>query len=164
MVHCRNNAGFSLVEVALALSIVVFAGFSLVGLLALGLKNSGDSKQQLAAATVAEALCSTRRAAPTQDFTSGTSPQPNFPLPVLNVSADNFSSPLYITVNGTTTTLAKGDARFGLFYKILAPANYVPSTSPGVATVYLCLYWPAGAAPARSNLSHFEVTTNFSLP
>jgi hypothetical protein len=163
MVHCRDNAGFSLVEVALALGIVVFAGFSLVGLLALGLKNSGDSKQQLEAATIAEAICSTRRAAPTLNLAST---QPNFPLPALNVTTtqSNFSMPLYLTRNGTTTTLAKGDARFGLFYQIIPPASYVPSISPGVATVYLCLYWPAGVAPATPNISHFEVTTTISLP
>ena len=164
MANCRNNAGFTLVEVALALGIVVFAGFSLVGLLALGLKNSGDSKQQLEAATIAEAICSTRRAAPTQDFTAGTSPQPNFPLPVLSVSQNNFSSPLYLTRSGTTTTRASGTARFGFFYNITAPATYIPSTLPGFSTVYLCLYWPAQAAPATPNLAHFEVTTTFALP
>lgn len=161
MVNRRNNAGFSLVEVALALGIVVFAGFSLVGLLALGLKNSGDSKQQLEAATIAEAICSTRRAAPTQDLTSS---QPNFPLPVLSVTKNNFTTPLYLTRSGTSTTLASGNAHFGFFYNIIAPATYVPVTLPGFSTVYLCFYWPAQAAPTTPNLAHFEVTTTFALP
>ena len=160
----RHRAGFSLVEVVLALGVVVFAGFALIALLTLGLKSSSDSKEQLQAATIAEAICSTRRAAPTQDFTSSPT-EPNFPLPVLSTSSDNLSSsPIYLTRDGTTTTLASGNARFGLFYKITAPANYVPSTFPGAATVYLCLYWPAQALATSQTLSHFEVTTTFALP
>jgi prepilin-type N-terminal cleavage/methylation domain-containing protein len=164
MSHSCNSKAFSLIEVVIALAIVVYVGFALIGLIGIGLKASGDSRRQLQAATIAEAICSTRRAAPTNDFTSGAGPQPGFPLPALTQSADDFGSPVYLTPGGTLTTLAKGDAQFGLFYKIVAPANYTASISPGVSSVYICLYWPAAAAPSTPNLAHFEVTTTFALP
>jgi type II secretory pathway pseudopilin PulG len=164
----RHRRAFSLVEVVLALGIFIFAGFALVGLLGVGLQNGSDSKQALQAATIAEAICSTRQAAPTADFTVGGSAQPNFPLPILSApSVSNNISPLkpvYLTWDGAQTTLASGTARFGLLYNIDVPANYVKSVSPGAAPVYLYVYWPAQAVPTAAGTSHFELTTTFALP
>ncbi len=159
------RGGFSLVEVVLALAILVVAGFGLVGLLFVGLQGGHDSREQLQAATLTEYYFSTRRAAPTTDFTGTSSPEPNFPIPSLATSAQNLTSPVYVTWDGATTTLTKGDARFGVLYNITAPAGYVPVTSPGVATVYLCIFWPPQApAGNAANGGHFEITSSFSLP
>ncbi len=160
VIYRRNKHGFSLVEVVLALGIFTFAGFALVGLLNVGIQSGRDSKEQLQAANIAEFLCSTRRAAPMQNVSSV---QPNFPLPVLYPSANNLSNPVYLTWDGTTTTLASGNARFGLVYNIIAPSTYTAKVNPGYSTVYLCLYWPA-AAPLNSPSSHFEITSHFALP
>ena len=64
MMTRRNTQGSGLAEAVLALAIVVFDGFALIGLFAAGLENSSDSKQRFQAATLAEALCSPRRAVP----------------------------------------------------------------------------------------------------
>jgi Tfp pilus assembly protein PilV len=165
LVRFRNKTrGFSLVEVTIALGIFVFAGFALIGLLAVALQNNSDSKQRLQAATIAEFICSTRRACPTTDLSTL---QPNFPLPTLVTSANNYSTPAYLTWNGSATTLANGDARFGLIYSISVPTGYAPPpppTTPSKATVYLYIYWPALAPPSSATTGHFELTTTMALP
>lgn len=164
--HFRRRAreGFTLVEVVIALAILVFAGFGLVSLLAVGLQSNHDSREQLQAATLAEYYCSTRRAAPTANFTGSSSPQPNFPIPVLSTTANNLSSPTYVTWDGAATTLSAGNARFGVIYNIMAPASYVPSTAPGIATMYLCIFWPPQGSTTSAGTGHFELTTTFALP
>ncbi len=159
--------GFTLVEVVLALGVFVVAGFALVSLLAEGFQSGNDSKQQLQAATIAELICSTRRAAPNSDLTTT---QPNFPLPSLATAAasgniNNFSSPTYLTWDGTATN--QPNARFGLLYSISAPTTYVPTNSPAAATIYLYLYWPGQMSPANAtnaSTSHYELTTSIALP
>ena len=160
MIRRRKREAFSLVEVVFSMGVVVFAGFALIGLLGMGIQNTRSARMELQAATLAEALCSTRRAAPTNDFTSPTGPQPNFPLPVLNPAgnnANNLSAPIYLTWDGAKTTTA-ANAQFGFLYNITSSG-----TSPGVATVYLCYYWPA-LAPPSSAAGHYEITTTFTLP
>ncbi len=160
-----SRGGLQLGEVVLALAILVVAGFGLVGLLFVGLHGGHDSREQLQAATLAEYYFSTRRAAPTTDFSGTSSSEPNFPIPSLATSAQNLTAPVYVTWDGAATTLEKGDARFGLLYNIMAPSGYVPVTSPGVATVYLCIYWPPQALTGNAaSGGHFEVTSSFSLP
>ena len=154
-----KNRAFSLIEVVVALGIVTFAGFSLIGLLSVGLRNTSDSKMQLQAATIMEQMCSVRRAAPTNDLTHI---QTNFALPVLGSSLNNLSSttPTWLAWDGTVTTTS-ANARFGFLYNITAPTTY---TSGSTATAYLCLYWPPLVSPTNANLGHFEVTTTFALP
>lgn len=158
-----KTEAFSLVEVVIALAIVVFAGVALVGLLGVGMQNTQDSKEQLQAATIAESLCATRRAAPNANLTAA-----KFPLPVLSASANNLGpppAPIALTWDGLTApSISDPSARFGLLYNVIAPANYVPVTSPGTTMVYLSIYWPAQASPANGGASHFEVTTSFALP
>jgi type II secretory pathway pseudopilin PulG len=161
----RNQQAFSLVEVVVAIGVVVFAGFALIGLLTVALQTSSNARQQQQAASIIEAICSTRRAAPTADFTLSSSPQPNFPLPALTTSVNNFtaSTNTWLTADGALTSSASA-ARFGFIYNIVAPANYVPGSSPGAATVYMCLFWPAQASPTNATVGHYEVTTTFALP
>ncbi len=151
----------------MALGIFIFAGFSLVGLLGLGLQSSRDSKEQLQAANIAEFICSTRRASPTNDLTTV---QPNFPLPALTTSTPTPTTPIGLTWDGLKTTsglVTDPTARFGLIYTINPTIYPVPAgnttTMTGVSKVYLCLYWPA-QGNAGPNAGHFEVTTTFALP
>ena len=159
-IYTRTRRAFSLVEVVVALGIFVFTGFALLGLLSVGIQSGRDSKEQLQAANIAEFLCSTRRAAPMQNLSTV---QPNFPLPIFYPAANNLNSPIYLTWDGESTTLAGGTARFGLVYNIIAPSTYTPKVNPGYSTVYLCLYWPA-AAPLNASSGHFEITSHFALP
>ena len=158
-----DQRAFSLIEVVVALGIVVFCGFALIGLLSVGLRNSSDSKMQLQAASIMESLCAVRRAAATNDLSSL---QTNFPLPSLASSAGNLtaSTNLWLTWDGQLTS-SSSNARFGFLYNITAPASYSSSpTSGNFATAYLCLYWPPLVSPTNANLGHFELTTTFALP
>lgn len=160
-----RRKAFSLVEVVLALAILTFAGISLLGVFVAALQSNQNPKQVLQAASLAEMICSTRRAAPTTDFTGTSSLQPGFPIPILTKTTNNFANPAYITSDGTATTLANGNAQFGVLFSINAPASYVPATAPGTSTVYLCIFWPPQASPTKNaNVGHFEVTTTFFLP
>lgn len=153
---------FSLVEVVVALAIVVFALFSMVGLLGVGLANSHDSRERMQAATIAEEICSVRRAAPTNAFPIGSGPQPGFPLPPLQTAT---SSPVltYITRDGALTNQPNAD--FGFIYNITPVLDAVPAgnTSNGVSQVYMCIFWPAQAAPTSPATSHYEISTTFGL-
>jgi prepilin-type N-terminal cleavage/methylation domain-containing protein len=162
----EQKRGFSLVEVTVALAIVVFATFALIGMLLVGLQGGSDSKQRFQAATIAESFCTTLRAAPAVDFTASGSLQPNFPLPTLKTSANNFgSTPVALTWDGQKApSLTDSSARFGLIYSIIAPAQYTPSVTPGVSIVYLDIFWPARALPTAKGTSHFELTTTIALP
>jgi hypothetical protein len=149
----------------MALAIVTFATFALIGLMMVGLQGGSDSKQRFQAATIAESLCSTLRAAPTADFIANPNLQPNFPLPNLKTTANNFNAPVPLTWDGQVApSFADESARFGLLYSIIAPTSYTPSIKPGVTTVYLHIWWPARASPSASGTSSFELTTNFALP
>ena len=160
----KHLQAFSLVEVVLALGIVVFAGFALIGLMVVAVQGTRDSKEQLQAATLAESICSTLRATPSSNYSSSAFPQQGFPLPYITNSASNFTTtPVYLTWDGVATT--KAQARFGLYYSVTAPSNYTPVTSPGAAVVYLSFFWPAAASSVPVNSAgHFEITSTFALP
>jgi hypothetical protein len=146
----------TLVEVVLSLAVFIFAGFALISLLGVGLAGNRDSKEMMQAANIAESICATRRATPMLTTTTG------FPLPALYPSSSNLTSPTLLTQDGVTTTVLS-NARFGLLYNIVSSPNYVAGVKPGMATVYLSLYWPAQASP-NSAAGHFDLTTSFALP
>lgn len=162
-IKTRIIQAFTLVEVVVALAVFAVAGFGLIGLLASGLHSNQDSKEQLQAATLAEMMCATRRAAPTNSILDSSGN--NFVLPPLSASANNLSAttPTYLTWDGQVTT-ATANPQFGFLYNISTPSSYVPSTAPNNATVYLCIYWPALASPTNPANGHFELTTTFALP
>jgi type II secretory pathway pseudopilin PulG len=172
LVRSAYARGFSLVEVVVALGVLLVAGFGMIGLLTVGSKGNSDSKEQIQAASLAEMICSTLRAVPEKDLTSSNSQSPfaNFPIPPLNSSASRTSGTLFLNWDGSTVEATDPSARFGLIYQIYnnlypVPAGNTasPSPTPGVATLYLCLYWPAQAS-ASSSEGHYELTSTFALP
>ncbi len=129
----------------------------------MGLQSNHDSREQLQAATLAEYYCATRRARADGEFRR----QPESPAEFSHPSAQHDrqqSRDADLCRDGTTTTLAKGDARFGVLYNITAPAKYAPSTSPGVATMYLCIFWPPQGSTTSAGTGHFELSTSVTLP
>jgi uncharacterized protein (TIGR02598 family) len=164
----RQSGGFSLVEVVIALGVFLFAGIGLISLLMAGIKGSRDSAEQIQAATIAEKICSTLRAAPDVNLTGGNSANPNFPIPPLNTTGSGVSGKVFLNADGAKVGSATDpDARFGLIYQIYNTLYPIPSgnstaATPGVATLYICLYWPA-QAPAEASQGHYELTTTFAL-
>jgi type II secretory pathway pseudopilin PulG len=159
----RARRAFSLVEVVLSLAIVVFALFSMVGLLSVGLQNTQDSRERIQAATLAEQICATRRAAPTNAFPLASGPEPGFPLPPLQTAANNLTSPVYITHDGVLTNQASAD--FGFIYNITPKPDAVPAgnTANGVSQVYMAFFWPAHPSPTNASTGHYEINTTFGL-
>lgn len=161
--------GFSLVEVVVAMGVFVVAGLGLVGLLGIGLKNSNDSNEQIQAASIAEMICSTLRAAPETDLMGSGSVNPNFPIPPLNTTGNATAGTVFLTADGTQVPSATSPgASFALIYKIYTtfypiPAGITSQPTTGVATLYLCFYWPAQAT-ATSNKGQYELTSTFALP
>ena len=171
----RTTAGFSLIEVVLALGIAVFSGFVLIALFATGLADGQDSKERFQAASIAEGLISARRGAPlstTVTDVSGNNPLPLDaldPAPNGGVGTDAvLTTPKYLTWDGAVTDAAgtKGPPRFCLIYNIIYTPIPSTSTTSGTSVVYLCLYWPPTPNPAAlgSRSGHFEITTTFTLP
>jgi uncharacterized protein (TIGR02598 family) len=155
----RAQRAFSLVEVVVALAIVVFALFSMVGLLGVGLQNTQDARERVQAATVVEQICAIRRASPTNNLSAS---QPNFPLPAMNQSSavNNLASPQYITRDGALTSQASAD--YGFLYSITPkPDTSGSTTGGGVSQVYICLFWPAHASPTSAVTGHYAISTTF---
>jgi len=148
----RGTRGFSLVEVVLAVGIFAFVGVALIGLFSLGLKTNHESAESLVATHLAESLLETRQAAPDTDLSSN-----GFPLPVLTASTNvtTNTSPVYISESGLLTN--ETSARFGLLYSV------TPDLDANVSRVYLCLYWPAQAAPTNA-LGRYETFLTVNLP
>ena len=70
----RNRAGFSLVEVCLAIGIVVFVLTALMGLLSIGLSTGSDSAADTRLAAMAESVMAQEQSMPISKFTNP--PQP----------------------------------------------------------------------------------------
>lgn len=129
------SAGFSLVELAIALGIVVVALVALVGLLSTGLQVARTAKSDLIAAQVASAMLAERRAAPTATLASN-------PLPLLTNSTGGLVS-IQLNQSGKITT---SNAFFTLLYE-------VEPISPRLSRVYLALSHPAQSGSTYSSLA-----------
>ncbi|MEI8340006.1 MAG: prepilin-type N-terminal cleavage/methylation domain-containing protein [Verrucomicrobiota bacterium] len=146
----RRHAGFTLIEVALAVGIFAFAGVALIGLFSIGLKNNRDSIEELEATTLSQSLLNIRKVSPTMVL-------PNFALPPLDQPAETPpASPVFLAADGTLANSA-ATARFGLIYRIR------PVTAALTSSVYLCLYWPAAAAPDNAQ-GRCEIISTVKLP
>jgi uncharacterized protein (TIGR02598 family) len=158
----QASRGFTLVEVVIALGITAFCLAILLGLFAVGLRNSRESAEQILAAHLAQSIIDTRRAAPTATFTG------YFPLPAtgtfLTPGGAAVTGTKLIDQNGNVTTSATS-AQYGLTYTITPPA-IASSTSSGTLTLsgvqlYLCLYWPPQTTLATS-VGRYEIVTQLS--
>ena len=136
MIHRRTrpilDSGFSLIEVVLALSIAVFAGFTLIALFAVGLQDGSDSRERFQAASIAEGLllCAPGRAdyrvsvvrcqQGSAQIVNGAIFSGNaLPLKPLapvnnrnfnnNVDAELVPPPVYLTWDGAVTTVSNAE-------------------------------------------------------
>jgi type II secretory pathway pseudopilin PulG len=147
-----RNAGFSLIEVMIAMGIVVFVLIALLGLLSSGLKVSGQAKTELEAAQLASSLINLRRAAPTGSLQ-------DCPLPSLTNAAPTLQH-LFLDQTGRVSN-TQADAYYDLCYTI--------SPGEGAARIFLSLSHPARnntttfAAIGKSDV-HFETVTYVRLP
>lgn len=133
-------AGFSLVEVSLALGIAAFALIAIFGLLPVGLDSTQDSIQQSVATNLATAIVADLRQAPAGANASS---------PRYGVDVGQASTTLYLDDGGEP--VPQSQARFKVTVKLASPApNSRRATSGNVS-----IAWPAGAADPASSVSVF---------
>lgn len=143
-------AGFSLVEIAVALGILAFSISALLGVFVLGINTDRESIEELQGTHILKTILAERRASPTLVST-------NLVLPPMNsnsvcnsanaISLDEIGRP----VSGSRT------GKFGLVYSV------TPNATTNSAAVYCAIYWPGQAAPANA-LGKVEMATKISLP
>lgn len=139
----KGPAGFSLVEVTLALGLIVSCLLTLMALLPVGVKSNQESIQQTAAAHFAAAL-----AADLKNTDPGmVSPLFGLTRPAAAATAVS-SQTLYLDENGTRTgtvgaSTAPPDARYRVLVEAIPPDT---ATSEQAVMLRIRLVWPAPAA------------------
>jgi uncharacterized protein (TIGR02598 family) len=130
-------AGFSLVEVTLALGVTAFCLIALFGLLPLGVQINQSSISQTAAASVLSSVIADLRATPKTNLTSR---QYDITFGTAKV--------LYFDGEGRTVTLTDPNAAPRYRVTITFPASPAGAFSP--AFVSLKVTWPALVDPATT--------------
>ena len=138
-------AGFSLVEVTLALGVAAFCLIALLGLLPLGVQTNQNSISQTAAASVLSSVIADLRATPK---TSVTSPQYD-----ITFGTAKF---LYFDGEGRAVTPTDPNATPRYRVTITFPASPIGALAP--TFVSLKVTWPALADPATTAPAGFVET------
>jgi len=153
LVTVRRQRAFSLVEVVLAIAVVSFCLFALLGLMSVGAQASYDSSETVQAATMASLIISERRAAPTNTIS------PTFPVFPLTNTMSPASS--YVAADGTSLSTSQTNLPvYRLAYKVTSNANKT-------ASLYFCLSWPPSIDPTINPgavKGRYEVFTCIPLP
>lgn len=158
-----SSAGFSLVEVIVALGIFAFSILTIIGLMGSSLKVTRDNEERIQAANVATILLARYQELLTS-AKRGEAPQwgGGFPLPTSpGSSSGSFSSVEMIDNLGNKSSDAE-DAAFGLAY--LISKKEVASGSPSeLVHCALRLQWPANAAASDQPVNTYTATTAFVI-
>jgi type II secretory pathway pseudopilin PulG len=155
--------GFSLIEVAIALAITVFAIMSIVGLLGGALQSNRNSEQQIEAANLASSLLLQYRSA--LKGKQSDLPWPAaFPIPedaVDNPPGTEFSKPVGISLNGKVLGgLDAKDVRFAFSY-LISKQDLGPSAPYYLVNCSLRTEWPPAAVKAQGKAAeHFTAMTS----
>lgn len=158
-----GSAGFSLVEVAMALGIVSFALIALIGLTNTALRSTAESSKSIDAANAASQIVarwSSTLAWNSRPGTETPTAQPgDFPLSISIPEAGQSVSGSDILINGegNKESLASGQ-KFRLEYKIDRS-----SQTPGMVRLHLRLSWPPQAPVNSAVRSNYEIVTGVLL-
>ena len=151
--NAARHAGFSLVEVTIALGVVAFVVVAVLGMMPLGLSTHRESKESQSATLAMSSLTARLRQAIQTDDPRQVMPEINFPAPgdtgVVNLFVDRNDQSL--TTSATSTSIYR--ARIDL----IMPSNQ--DQTCGVGFVHLS--WPASS----TNLSTTgSVEATIALP
>jgi uncharacterized protein (TIGR02598 family) len=141
----RNKAGFSLVEVVLALGIGSFCLIALLGLLSVGLKSDIAATEETTAINIATALINDLQTTPKVTGVTGTSTLYQLALP----ASGSVSNPAAFIVNQVGQVPKSGDptGRYLVTVTMTAPQNGV-SGAGQVQPVFvdIRISWPVAAS------------------
>jgi Tfp pilus assembly protein PilV len=142
-----KTAGFSLVEVAVAIGIVAFAMIPLVGLLPTGLKIARNSAEQAQAANLVQALAESVRGATT---TNGTNYATAFAGQSLAYKVGQ-TNPTTLEISNLTL---EGNVDASAARLVAAVTIYPPATAATNGRAVISVAWPAVARPAWISASN----------
>jgi uncharacterized protein (TIGR02598 family) len=142
-----RTAGFSLVEVTLALGIAAFCLIALFGLLPLGIQTQQSSTSQTAAASVLASVVADLRTTPKTSLTS-----PQFEI--------TFGTAKVLYFDGEGRAVASADANATPRYR--ATITFPPSPAGASAPTFVSLKvsWPSSVDPATTTPPGFIETFN----
>jgi uncharacterized protein (TIGR02598 family) len=148
------NAGFTLVEVVIALGVFTFAIVAIAGLFVVGISTTKESSDQIQAANIASLLISTRRGLPTSAIANFALPPLNVPYAAAGAFLTNSSG---VALDGTTNSTPA----YNMFYQIGTNA----ATGPVLAQVHMMLWRPTTSPmPTNNPSARYELTTQVALP
>ena len=153
--HCppplgSRRAGFSLVEVVLALGICSFGIVALVGLFSAGVQASKESQDQIQAANLASLLVAVRAASPTNAL-------PGFVIPPL--AAAYAATTNLVGYDGMVTNDAAAAAA-----RVVCQSGTNAVTGPNLAQISLEIASPPQAALASPAVKRYDFVTFVPLP
>jgi type II secretory pathway pseudopilin PulG len=143
-VFANRAAGFSLVEVTLALGVAAFCLIAVFGLMPVGVQTNRNATSQTAATSIMSAVVADLRATPR---TNNTSSQfsiniPSDPTSPPNPPPCSGTRTLYLNSEGQIVTI---DARYRVVVTFLR--NPVATPTTGAVFAKLKITWPAVADP-----------------
>ncbi len=143
----HRHLGFSLIEVALALSVATFCLIIILGLLPVGLNSNQTSIRQTVAASLARGILSDLRAT---SKTASASTLYGIPIPT-SVTG----STIYLNQNSAKVGTATGD-EYGVTLFITTPV----APQKTATQVRILITWPGVAAISPANYSgSYEIVT-----
>ena len=161
----RSIAGFSLVEVTLALGIAAFCLIAVLGLVPVGVQTNRNATSQTTATNILSSVVSDIRASP-----KGSTATPKYKIRrsksnITTVCFDGQGQPDPLGGQIGNVSCRAGNWRYRLYvkiYPITAPTD--PHLKPYCANyVVLKLVWPAAADPLTATPSgSVETSTSFS--
>lgn len=148
--HVRRSAGFSLVEVTLAVAIIALGLLAVLGLLPQGLNSARTAADNTLVATIVQDVFSMLRSA---DFTSATltnlnpSSPPFAPIGPYDLTSFNSTVVGYFDKSGLASSSGSADR----YYKVAL--GFEPDGTLDLTRVIATVAWPALAAyPANTNI------------
>ena len=157
--NLTKTAGFTLIEVTLALGVASFCLMTIFSLLPIGLNTNQNASEQTMAAGIATAISADLQGtAIPKPFTSGTptvSPKFNIPVPLIQPGSNSQTETLYLTqdgnmvgaVNPSTPPASSGSP---LRYQATVYVNPIPAAANKTVPVRILVTWPALASPSAA--------------
>jgi len=143
----RARAGFSLVEVAVALGIISFALVAIFALIPVGLTSSQTAIAQTGANDILSAVFTDLRATPPTAPVgqSATTQRFQIPIPAAAATTSPASAIFYFDSEGQAKSYVQANSRYRL------SVAFLPNTNARAATLaFLKVTWPALADPANA--------------
>ena len=134
--HHSSYAGFSLIEVVIALGIFAFCIVAIVGLLPVGMNSVRSVSNENNAIHIASSIEGIWQVAPTNTSITNS----NFPITNLYIGATNNALPFYFNEFGEQTDSA--GASVNMTYTATTNTNFLPSTAYDVKMIFK---WPPHA-------------------